>query len=133
VFLWDAKKGDLIEAIQEGTGTALSRGSCILAFTPDGEYLLTASRGLNDDLGQIYVRKRDATTGKLVARMKLTQPGERFPYVYPRAIAPDGRSLASIGESGDGRENSPYESSLAIYDLGQLFGAAMSPARPVKP
>jgi hypothetical protein len=132
IFLWDASNGDLVAAIQEGLGSAWTEGRCILAFTPDGAFLLTASRGLKD-ISKLYARKRDAATGELVSQMELIQPGGPFPYVYPRAIAPDGKSLAAVGAFTGGPENSWYESILVIYDLEPLFGASASTGSYQKP
>jgi WD40 repeat protein len=127
LFLWDVSSGDLVAAIEEGLASGWTEGRCVLAFTPDGASLVTASRGLKDP-ERIYARKRDATTGELVSQIELTQPDEPFPYIYPRVMAPDGRFLAGVGEFRGGPENSCYESLLVIYDLGPLFGASMSPS-----
>jgi WD40 repeat protein len=125
VFLWDVRKGELVAAIQEGLGSGWTEGRCLVEFTADGEYLVTASRGL-EDLVRINARKRSVTTGELVSQMELVQPGEPFPNIYPRAIAPDGRSLVGIGEFSGRFENSLRESLPVIYDIGPLFDTLVS-------
>jgi hypothetical protein len=127
VFVWEIKNGNLIAGTQEGLGTGWTEGRCILAFTPDRASLLTASRGLQD-LGRIYARRRNARTGELVSQIELAQPEKPFPDSYPRAIAPDGKTLVSVGEfrRGDSGDRC-YESMLVLYDLSSLFAVAESP------
>jgi WD40 repeat protein len=123
LFLWDFKKRELVAAIREGLGSGWADGRCFIAFTPGGESLLTASRGLKK-LDRVYVRKRDAATGELESQMVLVQPDYPFHMVYPLAIAPDGRSLVCYGELTDYQPNwnSLRESILLVYDLGGLYG-----------
>jgi WD40 repeat protein len=119
VFVWDIASGEQVAAIQEGQGSGWTEGRCWIGFAPDGTSLCTASRGMQD-LSKLYARRRDAATGKLIRQIELSQPGEPFPYTYPRIFAPDGKLLVGVGEFTTSYSKCCVESILVLYDIAQL-------------
>ncbi len=133
VTLWDTSTSREITYIKEGLGTGWTHGSCWIEFTSDGKSIMTASRG--DDLSRIFARRRNPTDGSLVSKLEITQPGEAFPYFYPRLFARDGTKLALIGvKTGNRHVPQPDmgfitvdEGVVAIYDTSQLFDGRARP------
>jgi WD40 repeat protein len=131
--LWDARTGQEIAPIKEGLGSAISDGRCWVAFTSDGQSILTASR--DDDGSRILVRRRITADGSLVNKVEIVQPGGTCPYVYPRLFTADGTKLALVGLKDENRFVpepdmgivTGREGVVAIYDTSQLLDGRSTP------
>jgi hypothetical protein len=136
--LWDARSGQEIVSIKGGLGSAISDGSCWVAFTKDSRSFLTAS--LDENGSRLFVRRRSAVDGKLMKNVEIVQPGGTRPYAYPRLFAADGTRLALVGRKDKNRlvpepdmgSVSVREGVVAAYDTSQLLNDEASPESPVK-